>query len=365
MASEDYLKIRFNLQLFADDKTEKPTPKRKGEARKKGQVIKSMEINSALILLFTFLAVKLWSPYIYQETARFFRYVFEIPVTKELTLSSLNQIIFQTVLSITKMLAPIAAVAMVGGVVASYGQVGFLFTTETLTPKFDRLNPLAGIKRMFSLRSFVEVIKSLLKILIVGYVAYSAVKGEFSKFPALMQMNIYQSTAYIGQLIVNIAFRVGAVLMVLAIFDYFYQRYEYFKSLKMTKHEIKEEFKQEEGDPKVKAKIKERQRQMSMRRMMQAIPEADVVITNPTHLAIALKYDNENMGAPLVIAKGQDHIAEKIKEIAREHGIVTYENRPLAQALFKSAEVGDEVPAELYQAVAEVLAFVYKLKGKI
>lgn len=356
---------QINLQLFAGEKTEKATPKRKQDARKKGQVLKSMELNSALILLLSFLSFKIFAPSIMEEINRFFQFTFAQAGSTELTVNNVNGLFWAMIVSTTKMLLPVVGVAMAGGIIASYGQVGFVFTTETMTPKFERLNPLQGIKRMFALRTFVELLKSLIKIAIVSLLVYSAIKNEFNNFPVLIQMNIFQSTAFLGQLVLNIAFRVGAVLLVLGVIDYFYQRYEYEKSLKMSKQEIKEEFKQQEGDPQVKAKIKEKQRQMSLRRMMQAVPEADVVITNPTHLAIALKYNNESMGAPLIIAKGQDHIAEKIKEIAREHGIVTYENKPLAQALFKTTEIGDEVPADLYQAVAEVLAFVYKLKGKI
>ncbi|HWI54176.1 MAG TPA: EscU/YscU/HrcU family type III secretion system export apparatus switch protein, partial [Desulfobacteria bacterium] len=221
-----------------------------------------------------------------------------------------------------------------------------------------------GLKQMFSSQALAELVKSFLKVFIVGYVAYAEYVKQFSGFTGLTDMNLRTSSAYIGQTTMNIAYKIILWLAVLAVADYIFQRWRHESQLKMSKQEVKDEYKQQEGDPQLKSKIKQKQRQMAMSRMMQSLPKADVVITNPTHFAVALQYNN-SMGAPVVIAKGQDRVALRIKEIAKEHGIVTVENKPLAQALFHGTEIGDAIPTELYQAVAEVLAFVYKLKGKI
>ncbi|HEX3030693.1 MAG TPA: EscU/YscU/HrcU family type III secretion system export apparatus switch protein, partial [Bacillota bacterium] len=259
---------------------------------------------------------------------------------------------------------PVLAATLVAGVSANFAQVGVMFSTEALAMRLDRLNPIEGLKRIFSLRSLAELIKSLFKVTMVGVLAYRIIMDNFEVFPKMLDMDIRTSGSFIGGLVVKIGLEAAVLLLVLALFDYMFQRYEFNKSLKMAKEEIKEEFKQTEGNPQIKGKIREKMRKMSSRRMMQEIPKADVVITNPTHYAVALRYDGDTMQSPQIVAKGVDLLAQRIKEIAREHGVITVENKPLAQALFKVTDVGDFVPADLFQAVAEVLAFVYRLKGR-
>ncbi|MFZ5640280.1 MAG: flagellar biosynthesis protein FlhB [Bacillota bacterium] len=359
-------RLTINLQLFGE-KTEKPTAKKRQKAREKGQVLKSPEINSVIILILSFLALKFFTPYMFDQMADVLRYSFNQFGNKgfELNIVNLRAIFLAVILATTKALVPVVGFAMLGGLAASYAQVGFLFTTEPMAFKFERINPVEGFKRLFSLRSFVEALKSVAKVMIIGYAAYSVYKAEFTRFPYLIDLDIRSSIVYLGQLIMRMAYKVALYLAILAVLDYLYQRWQHEKSLKMEKQEVKDEFKQQEGDPQIRGKIKQKQREVSMRRMMQELPKADVVITNPTHYAVALQYNAETMGAPVVIAKGQDMIALKIKQVATEHNVTIVENKPLAQSLYKTTEIGDVIPADLYQAVAEVLAFVYKLKGKI
>jgi flagellar biosynthesis protein FlhB len=356
---------RIDLQLFAGEKTEEATPKRKEDARKKGQVGKSVEIPAAVVLLVSFIALKLYLPYMLDELQKFTKTTLLESGNMELTLSSVNAMTLAVILLGAKLVLPIMAAALVSSVAINYIQVGFMFTTEPIMPKFEKLNPIEGFKRIFSLRSVVELVKSLLKITVIGYVTFSEIKAEFYRFPKLINMDVYTAITFIGNVAFTIILKAAVVLLIIAVLDFIYQRYEFNKSLKMSKQEIKEEYKQIEGDPHIKGKIKERQRAMAQRRMLQDVPKADVVITNPTHYAIAIKYDGKSMAAPVLVAKGLDQIALKIKAIAQENKVVTVENRPLAQALYKSVEIGHPIPPDLFQAVAEVLAFVYRLKGKV
>jgi flagellar biosynthetic protein FlhB len=269
-----------------------------------------------------------------------------------------------SVVEFAKVIAPILLISALVAVSANYLQVGFLFSIKPLIPKFNKLNPIEGFKNIFSKNAFVEFLKSAFKIAVVAYVIYSYLKKNFILIPELLAMDMMATAHFIGNTIVNTGIRVAVVLLVIAIFDYGYQFWEFEKNLRMSKQEIKEEYKMTEGNPQIKSKIREKQRQMSLRRMMTEVPKADVVITNPTHFAIAVKYDAGKADAPLVLAKGKDLIAQKIKEIAKDNNVPIVENKPLAQALYKTVEIGDMVPAELYKAVAEVLAFVYSLKNK-
>lgn len=359
--------IPINLQLFAQgsgDKTEKATPKKRQEARKKGQVLQSREISSALILLFVFISIKIFGGYIYSQIYNFTNNVIvEYAQVKDLfTPQIFMKLFIEIVTVVLKTVAPIFSVALITGLLVNYAQVGFLFTTETLTLKFNRINPANGFKRIFSSRGAVEFFKSLIKIVVVGYVAFSYLNSQASNVLRLMDMDVGDIALYIGSTSINVAVRICIVLVILSIFDYAYQWWDYEKNLKMTKQEVKEEYKQTEGNPEIKSKIKQKQRQISMRRMMQDIPTADVVITNPTHYAVVIKYDTEVSDAPIVIAKGQDFIAQRIKEIAKENKVEIVENKPLARNLYETVEIGQSIPPELYQAVAEVLAFVYSLK---
>mgnify|MGYP000997844095 CR=1 FL=1 len=353
----------INLQLFAGEKTEKATPHRKQEARKKGQVVKSNEIITVVLLTLTFLVLKFWLPYVMQDFRHLFYHVLAYTKT-EITVEIATILVIETLVVTAKMAGPILLVAMIAGFMANVLQIGFLVTTESLKLDLNRLNPLKGMKRIFSQRAIAELFKTILKTCLVGFVAFYFLYQQIPRLAVMMDYTIEQSLYTMGELTNTIIWRILAVLIVIAIADYAFQYYDYQKSLRMSKQEIKEEFKTIEGDPHVKAEIKARQRQMASRRMMQEVPEATVVITNPTHFAIAIKY-NDSMSAPTLVAKGKDYLAQKIKELAIEHDIVIVENRELARALYKEVEIGMPIPVELYKAVAEVLAYVYKLKGRI
>ena len=354
----------MNLQLFAQEKTEKATPKKRQDARKKGQVAKSQEINSAFILLCVFVMLKFYLPYMITEIQRFTVGMFNQASQPAFTVQEAYNLFTQVLFLTAKLVAPMMAVALLIGITASYMQVGFLLTPEPLKMKLEKLDPIKGLKRIFSKRSLMELFKSIFKITMVGVITYLTIRSKAHVFPTLLDTDIYSTIQFIGDIIFGIAWRVAAAMIILAIIDLVYQKWEHEQSIKMSKHDVKEEYKQTEGNPQIKGKIKEKQRQMSMARMMQDVPKANVIITNPTHLAIAIYYE-EGMMAPKVIAKGADKVAEKIREIGISHSIPLVENKPLAQALFKTVEIGDVVPQDLYQAVAEVLAFVYQLSRKM
>ena len=346
------------------EKTEQPTPKKIADARKKGTVAQSREIPSAIILL-TALGFFFFSgSWMFSSLSEFMggilRNIGSFRIHDITTASTLSIIILKNVLSI---ILPFMLAVVAAGIVANIVQIGFLFSPEAFSPKLSKFNPIKGIKKLFSLKSLVELVKSLIKITFVSGIAYLTIKTELKTIPTLMQMDIKDIISFIGTTSFKICLYVSMALIIMAVLDYAYQKYEHIKSLKMTKQEVKDENKQTEGDPKVKARIRSIQIEMSRRRMMESVPEADVVITNPTQLAIALKFDSEKMIAPKIVAKGAGKIAERIREIASENHVPIVENKPLARTIFKIAEIGDYIPAELYQAVAEVLAYVYRFKG--
>ena len=354
----------FDLQLFNGEKTEEATPKRKEEAKKKGQVAKSTEISSVFVIMAAFYTLKLLGVSVYTELADYMSGIFSSLSTTEFTIQSVQILYLKASLVLVKTVLPLLIVIMVISVTINYMQVGVIFSPEVLMPDFNKINPISGFQRLFSKRSLVELAKAIFKVCIIGYFIYRFAVIQTSDIPKLFSMELMDSLKLAGSLVIDLAFQIIAVMMILAVFDYIYQWWEHNQSLKMSKEEVKEEFKQTEGNPQIKSKIKEKQRAMAMRRMMQEIPKADVVVTNPTHLAIALKYD-KTMSAPIVLAKGQDFQAERIKQVAREHKVVVVENKPLARALYPIVEIGDVVPPELYQAVAEVLAYVYRLKKRL
>lgn len=349
----------------AESKTEKATPKRRRDERKKGNVFQSNDVNAVVSLFVIFMMLKIYLPFIlktFKRTIEFAiigtnEYVFlETPDYINLLIKSLTSFAVCT--------APILICGVFVSVVMTGAQTRFLITRETTKFKLSKLNPIEGIKKMFSLRSIFELFKASVKITIIGIVVYKSFKGLVPTFPRYMDMSILTSCTIILTNVFDIIIRIGAVFIFLAAFDYGYAWWEYEKKLKMGKQELKEEFKQTEGDPQVKGKIREKQRAVAMNRMMQKVPEADVVIRNPTHVAVALKYDPEKSDAPIVIAKGIDNIALKIVSIAEENGIYTTENVSLARAIYKSTELDRAIPSEFYMAVAEILAYVYKLKKK-
>ena len=356
-------KIDFNLQLFAGEKTEEGTAKRKGEAREKGQVAKSTEVNSVFVILAAFFTLKVIGSYIYDELIGYMQLVFSNLFLPDITINSLQEIFFGFGIVFFKTALPMMCVILLISLTINFIQVGFIFSLEPLMPSFSKINPIAGFGRLFSKRSLVELAKSILKIVIIGYFIYRFMIKQTLQIPALVGAELIDSLHLTASLVLDLVFQISAVMMVLAAFDYFYQWWEHKQSLMMSKDDIKQEFKQMEGDPQIKGKIKQRQRAMSMQRMMQEVPKADVIVTNPTHFAVALKYDKE-MLAPVIVAKGQDLIAQKIKEIAKENSVVIVENKILARALYAAVEINQPVPPELYQAVAEVLAYVYKLKKR-
>jgi flagellar biosynthetic protein FlhB len=260
-------------------------------------------------------------------------------------------------------LIPFFVPILIAGIAGNVGQVGFEMHSEPLRPKLNKINPVAGLKKFVSVRSLVELAKSIMKLLIIGGISYGLIKAEMRGFPLLMQQGVGEILLFIAQVAFKILFFVCLALIILASLDYIYQRWQFEQSIKMTKQEVKDERKQVEGDPKVKSRIRKAQLELAAHRMMEAVPEADVVITNPVHLAIALKFEASEMMAPTVIAKGAGHIAERIKEIANAHQVPVIEDKPLAQTLFKIVEIGEFIPVELYRAVAEILAYVYRLRG--
>lgn len=362
--------LYLNLQLFAQgaggDKTEKATPKKRKDTRKKGQVFHSREISSALVLMSVFISLRIFGGNIYNQVLLFTKKVLtQYPETEDLYMKDiLLQVFIDVVIVLFKAVGPVLLVALLTGLIVNYAQIGFLFTAEMLKPKFDRINPLSGIKRVFSMRSVVELLKAVLKITIIGYVSYMYLNGQAYTIMSLMDMDVLGIASFIGLTSLNLAIRICVVLIILGIADFIYQWWDYEKNLRMSKQEVKEEYKQTEGNPEIKSKIRQKQRQISMRRMMQEVPKADVVITNPTHLACALKYDQDVTQAPVMVAKGQDYLALRIKEVAMDNSIEIIENKPLARSLFNIVDIGQAIPPELYQAVAEVLAFVYSLRGK-
>lgn len=355
----------LDLQLFAGEKTEKATPKKRQDTRKKGQVAKSQELSGSIVLLASFLSLLMFGGFIKEHLVELFKDVFVNRLNTSISIGNVMSMAMQYVVQIMILLAPLFITTIVVALVANLAQVGFMLTGENLKPKFSKINPIKGFKNIFSVRSLVEFLKSIFKITIIGLLVYQTLSGALPQIGKLSEMNIEKTFHFVGSLTMNLGLKIGAALFAMSILDFLYQRYEFEKSIKMSKQDIKDEYKKMEGDPLIKGKIRERQRRMAMQRMMQEVPKADVVITNPTHFAVALKYEGSEMEAPQIVAKGQDFVALRIKEIAKENGVITMENKPLARALFQRGEIGDSIPADLFQAVAEVLAYVYKLKGKV
>jgi flagellar biosynthesis protein FlhB len=347
-----------------DSKTEKPTPKRRSKARSEGSVARSAELNSAIVLVTASLMLIWFGSYLTSGLGQIMVNVFSDMGKVEITQDSLSPYLWTGMKTIVLLLTPIFLGIMVAGIVVNVGQIGFKVTPKVAYPKFSRINPIQGFQRLFSVRSLVELAKSLLKMALVGGVVYWTIRSQFDRVYSLVRVPVEALGANIGNIVEHVFLMAALSLIILGILDYIYNRYEFEKSLKMTKEEVKEEAKQADGDPKIKGKIRELMFKASFRRMMKKLPEADVVITNPTHYAVALRYDRKSSRAPVVIAKGARLVALRIKEVAKEHGIPIVENPPLARALYAAADIGQEIPVELYKAVAEVLAYVYRLKRK-
>ncbi len=357
--------LAFDLQLFAGEKTEEATPKRRQEARDKGQVVKSVEINSALIMLAAFYFLSNRGQYMINELESLMKYMFTEFGRAPFTVDSMHSLSMFLIIFLLKIIMPLMILIAVVGIAINYSQVGFMFNPGLLMPDISRVNPISGLSRvMFSKTALVNLVKSLLKVCVIGYYIYTFIEKQIYILPTMAGGDVQNSMLFFGNLIIDLGYRVCAVMIIIAAVDYYYQWYSHNQNIKMSKQEIKEEYKQTEGNPQIKGKIRQKQRELAMRRMMQEVPKADVVITNPTHFAIAIKYEDK-MPAPLLLAKGQDHIALKIKELAAQHKVVIVENKTLARAIYQTVEIGEYIPYELYQAVAEVLAYVYKLKRRL
>ena len=352
----------FDLQRFAGgEKTEEPTAKKRADARKKGQVGRSQELNTAFVLLVGFFTLKLLWDSIYLSIASYTTYVFT-NLNQSVDTENIIHIFIGIIVVLAKTAFPIMFAIMLIGLAINFFQVGLNFNTESIEFKLDKLNPINGFGRIFSKRSLVELAKSFFKILVIGFFLYRFIHEQILAMPQFMFFDLTTSLALVAEIIFQMAFIVIGVIMIMALMDYGYQKWQTTQDLKMTKQEVKDEMKQSEGDPQIKGKIRQKQRQMAMARMMKEVPKADVIVTNPTHYAIALSYQ-QGMSAPLVVAKGQDLVAQRIKEIAREARVPIIENKPLARAIYAAVQIGDAIPQELYQAVAEVLAYVYRLKN--
>ena len=376
MQEQNSLIIAYNLQFFAKEgpggeKTEEPTVKRLSDARKKGQVAKSKEISAAASLLAFFLMLKGLLSWMGDRFLDDFNGIYNmIPDTVKLydghiPQLTLRDLMIKMILDMTILLLPFFIVGVVLAFLTNIIQVGMKWTNEPLKPKFDKMNPISGFQRIFSAQSLFNLGLSILKIVLISIVVYNYLMGRKESLFLLYDMPLNQSIALMWDIVIQLGIRVSVIYFIVAASDFIYQKRKFHTDMKMTKQEVKDEMKDTEGDPQVKSRQRQKMREVSMRRMMQDLPRADVVITNPTHYAVAILYDADQYAAPVVLAKGADFIAQKIKDVAKENHIEIVENKPLARMLYANVEIGEQIPPELYKAVAEVLAFVYQLKGKV
>ena len=351
------------------EKTEKATPKKRRDARQKGQVRQSQEVSTTFCCLVMFGLLFIIWPWFTERLMMIYKEHLGtqsiIMAAGGLTVNELRGVMSRVMMDLLFAMLPILGTALIAGVAINIMQVGFLFTAKPLGMKLSKINPINGFKRLFSVKTVADLLKSILKVILVGYVAYSDFRNLLDDFPTYAGRDVHSAFIQIMRVAFLMALKMCLMMIFISIADFLFQWWKYEKDLRMTKQEVKDENKMMEGDPRIKGKIRAKQRQMSALRMMSKVPEADVVITNPTHYAVALKYDEGSSSAPIVIAKGQDYVARKIREVALEHGVEIVENPPLAQSLFSLCEVDDEIPADLYQAVADVLVFVYKQKGRV
>ena len=350
---------------MADDqeKTEEATSKKIEDARNEGNVPKSSD-TAAFITLFVALAALIGMlSWIETRTVNLYYYYHSL-IGTELTKEVTMQIAIISFKETMLIVIPLAVIVSIAGVLANLLQIGFIFTTKPLMPDLSKLDPLKGLKNLVSMRKLMDMVKTIAKVTIVMWVCYYFLLAFTKELPTVIYFSLYEQMSWLKQKMLILAAVILIIFLVIAIVDLFFVRFSYFKNLRMSKQEIKDEYKQMEGDPKIKAKIRQIQMQMSRKRMMQEVPQADVVITNPTHYAVAIRYNQEKEAAPKVLAKGTDFVALRIKEIAMNYNIQIVENPPLARELYKKCEMGDQIPENLYKAVAEVLAFVYKSSNK-
>nr|WP_321503872.1 flagellar biosynthesis protein FlhB [uncultured Dethiosulfovibrio sp.] len=355
----------LGLQFFAQEKTEPATPRKRQKEREEGRVAKSQDLGAGVVIISGLLMILLFGGWIFDGLSS---------LTKELIMFMGDEALWQegwfeiiavkSVMTYGLYLFPLALACFIAAFFISVVQVGFFISSKPLTPKMDRFNPISGLKKIISLRSLVELCKGLLKALILAIMLYSALMGDLDEMITYIRFPLGEAVPRLLWKLWMLSFKMTLLLLVIALFDWGYQKWEFEKNIRMSKQEIKEEYKQMEGDPQIKQKIRQKQREMAQKRMMADVPKADVVITNPTTLAVAIKYEKGKMEAPVVLAKGKDKVAARIREIAEDHKIPVVENKPLAWALYESVEVGEAIPEKLYKGVAEVLAFVYGFKDK-
>ncbi len=348
-----------------EERTEPATSKKKHEALEKGQVAKSQDVNSALILLSGVLLVLFLGGSMVAQMKDTMGMICKNLFYEDFDADTFVGLVMDISIKNLKGVLPIMGGFMIVGLIASYSQVGIIFSRKALIPDFKKLNPIAGVKKLISRRSLIKTAMSLVKLCIMGGIAYAAIRNDLEPLMELVSMRTEEIFSSASGLIFGITLKIAIILLILALLDFLYQRWQHSKDLMMTKNEVKQESKQTEGDPLVKSRVKAAQREMSRKRMMQAIPDADVVVTNPTHYAVALKYDATTMEAPKVVGKGVDLIALKIREVATENNIPIVEDRVLARVLYSTVELDGEVPPKLYQAVAKVLSYVYQLRNII
>lgn len=363
--------LHYNLQWFAADgeggeKTEPATDKKLRDARDEGKVAKSKELTAAFDLIVLFLVLKVFMSFVGEKLLGFFSYIYNrMPdflneTQKDMSSVTVRNFMNDIILQFLLTCLPFFIFGVVVTILVSIVQVGWKVTTKPMAPKLDKFNPINGFKRIFSKDAIFELIKSVLKIGVILYMAYSSIKSHQNDIFVLYELPLKRAVALVGDIIINTGLKISIVYLIVGIVDYIYNKHKFNEDMKMTKQEVKDEFKNTEGDPAIKGQQRKRMQEASQRRMMQDVPKADVVITNPTHFAVAIKYDADTNQAPVVTAKGQDYVAMKIKEIARDNNIRIVENKPLARMLFHNVELGAEIPPELYQSVAEILAMIYK-----
>ena len=366
--------IQYDLQFFAKDgpggeKTEPATSKKLSDARSEGQVCKSRELDQALALVGLFLTLKVAVSFMGSTFLEVFSDIYnKIPDTEaatELTTVAVMSYMQHAALLSLKLAGPFFAVGFVIAFVSNLVQVKWKVSTKPLQPKLDKFNPVNGFKRMFSKDSLFELLKSIVKITMIAIIAYTSIRSHLQEIFLLYHITLNQAIALVGSIVIDVGLKIAIVYCVVGAVDYLYQKHKFNEDMKMTKQEVKDEMKNSEGDPQIKSKQRQRMQEASRRRMMQDVPQADVVITNPTHYAVALKYDAGTGTAPILVAKGADLIAQRIKEIARENKVEIVENKPLARMIYTNVEIGREIPPELYQAVAEILAAVYRAHNRV
>ncbi len=373
MREKPYFFMEYELQWFAKEgnggeKTEPATSKKLQDARNEGQVAKSQELNHALGLIALFLTLKVFISYIGESLFYTFAANYnKIPDIINESIGGMSvhlatTVINQTMITILKIVAPVFIIGYTVALLSNILQVKWKVTTKPMKPKFSKLNPLNGFKRIFSKDSLFELLKSIAKISLIIYVAYTAIRDHQDELFLLYDIPLLQVILLVGSIVIDAGLKISFVYLLVGMADWFYQKHKFKEDMKMTKQEVKDEYKNTEGNPEIKGRQRSKMREASQRRMMQELPNADVVITNPTHYAVAIRYDANQYSAPIVVAKGEDYLAMKIREAAKEHQIEIVENKPLARMLYANVDVGEEVPPELYQAVAEVLAFVYNLR---